>query len=170
MKLRGQIGRRINNGIPNDTEIQETWELILGEGGRGLKLTKSSTAKLMGVRHPSPDRNLLPLKAVGGRYTQRWIHIRGKNWRNVSLSNFHLTKTEFPVWNLVNDLPPYIERIRYGENTLGNVCRAYYFWFARSYDTCILHTWLFARTPMLRIHDIFHSPLYTTQTVTLVCI
>jgi hypothetical protein len=79
MKLMGQIGRRIDNSIPNDTEIQETRELFWGESGRGLKLTKPSTAKLMGVRHPNPDRNLLPLKAVGGIHTHRWIYIRGKN-------------------------------------------------------------------------------------------
>jgi hypothetical protein len=39
MKLRSQIGRGVYNGIPNDSEIQETRELFWGESGRGLKLT-----------------------------------------------------------------------------------------------------------------------------------
>jgi hypothetical protein len=46
----------------------------------GLEADKSSsTAKLMAVCDPNPDRNLLPLTAVGGIHTERWIHIRGKN-------------------------------------------------------------------------------------------
>ena len=38
-KLWGQIGRRIDNGIRNDSEIQETRVLFWGESGRGLKVT-----------------------------------------------------------------------------------------------------------------------------------
>jgi hypothetical protein len=45
----------------------------------GLEADKSSTAKLLAVYNPNPDRNLLPLKSVGGIHKYRWIHIRGKN-------------------------------------------------------------------------------------------
>jgi hypothetical protein len=68
MKFRGQIGTGIYHDIPERLWNPRNEAVILGREWTELEANKtpSSTAKVMAVRDPNPDRNLLPLKTAGG--------------------------------------------------------------------------------------------------------